>query len=51
MKKVFFIASGIIIDKKDEVLEALEKNGLEIVHVEVQGEWAAITSKRKLFDL
>ena len=46
-----FIASGIIIDKKDEVLEALEKNGLEILHVEVQGEWVAITSKRKVFDL
>ncbi len=43
-----FIASGIIIDKKNEVIEALEKNGLEIIDVKVLGEWAAVVTRRKL---
>jgi ribosomal protein L11 methyltransferase len=42
-----FIASGIILEKVDEVVHALEKNEMEIVEVRRQGEWAAIVSKAK----
>lgn len=42
-----FIASGIILAKIDEVCEALEENGFEIVNVERLGEWSAIVSKLK----
>lgn len=42
-----FIASGIILAKIDEVCEALEENGFEIVKVERLGEWSAIVSKLK----
>lgn len=42
-----FIASGIILEKIEEVKENLIKNGLDIVSVETMGEWAAITSKIK----
>lgn len=41
-----FIASGIILEKIDEVALALEKNGLEIVSIEKLGEWSAIVSKK-----
>ncbi|AOT68531.1 50S ribosomal protein L11 methyltransferase [Geosporobacter ferrireducens] len=40
-----FIASGIILDKIDEVTAALNKNRLEILQIETLGEWAAIVSK------
>ncbi|MCT4605286.1 MAG: 50S ribosomal protein L11 methyltransferase [Marinisporobacter sp.] len=46
-EKSVFIASGIILEKVDEVVNALEKNGMEIVEVRRQGEWAAIVSKSK----
>lgn len=46
-----FIASGIIIDKKDEVKEALEHNGLEILKVVEMGEWVAITSKKATLNI
>ena len=42
-----FISSGIILAKIDEVCEALEENGFEIVKVERLGEWSAIVSKLK----
>lgn len=42
-----FIASGIILAKIDEVCQALEENGFEIVKVERLGEWSAIVSKLK----
>lgn len=42
-----FISSGIILAKIDEVCEALEANGFEIVKVERLGEWSAIVSKLK----
>ncbi|WIF94806.1 50S ribosomal protein L11 methyltransferase [Caminicella sporogenes] len=45
-----FIASGIILDKIDEVKRELEANGLEIISIERQGEWAAILSKAKVGD-
>ncbi len=37
-----FICSGIIIERKDEVVAALEKAGLKIKEVREMGEWAAI---------
>ncbi len=45
--KGVFIASGIILDKVDEVKQKLTENGLEILEVETKGEWAAIVSKVK----
>ncbi|MTI66613.1 MAG: 50S ribosomal protein L11 methyltransferase [Firmicutes bacterium] len=42
-----FIASGIILDKIDEVKEALTENGLEILDVIKMGEWSCIVSKIK----
>ncbi|WP_129596755.1 50S ribosomal protein L11 methyltransferase [Anaerophilus nitritogenes] len=40
-----FISSGIILDKVDEVVEALKKNEFEIQEVRKMGEWAVIMSK------
>lgn len=37
-----FICSGIIIERKDEVVAALEKAGLKIKTVRTMGEWAAV---------
>lgn len=42
-----FISSGIILAKIDEVVEALEENGFEIVEIIKLGEWSAIVSKLK----
>ena len=36
-----FICSGIIIERKDEVVDALEKAGLKVKEVRTMGEWAA----------
>ena len=44
-KDSVFIASGIILDKIDEVTAALKKNGLQILQIETMGEWTAIVSK------
>lgn len=41
----YFIASGIIKDKKDEVIKKLETCGFEIVEVNTLGEWVCIISK------
>lgn len=41
----YFIASGIIKDKKDEVIEKLEACGFQIVEVNTLGEWVCIVSK------
>ncbi|HZK58191.1 MAG TPA: 50S ribosomal protein L11 methyltransferase [Clostridia bacterium] len=41
----FFIVSGIISDKIEEVKGSLEANGLEITKTETVGEWSTITSK------
>lgn len=40
-----FIASGIIIDKLQEVKNELVKNGLKIIDETVMGEWACVVSK------
>ena len=36
-----FICSGIIIERKDEVVAALENAGLRVKKVRTMGEWAA----------
>ncbi len=41
-----FIASGIIAEKKEVVLEAIVSAGLTIVQTETQGDWVAIIAKR-----
>lgn len=40
-----FICSGIINDRKTDVIEALEKKGFKIQEVREMGEWVAVTSK------
>lgn len=40
-----FIASGIILEKKDMVKESLEKQGFKILQIDVLNEWACIISK------
>lgn len=41
-----FITSGIIDFKENEVKEAIEKAGMEILEITHQGEWVSITAKR-----
>lgn len=43
----YFITSGIIDFKEDEVKTAIEKAGLTIVEVNHQGEWVNITAQKK----
>ncbi len=40
-----FICSGIIIERKDEVRQALEDAGLEIIEERVMGEWAMFAAR------
>ena len=42
----YFITSGIIDFKENEVKEAIEKTGLEIVEINHQGEWVNITARK-----
>lgn len=41
-----FIASGILVEKKQDVLNALDMNGLTVVEVQEMGEWCAIRSRQ-----
>jgi ribosomal protein L11 methyltransferase len=41
-----FISSGIILDRLDDVLEAVESAGLEIVERQTMGEWAVVVCRR-----
>ena len=43
----YFITSGIIDFKENEVKEAIEKTGLEIVEINHQGEWVNVTARKK----
>lgn len=45
-KDGIFISSGIILDKKDQVIEALEKNNFKIEEEKIQGEWVSIISRK-----
>lgn len=40
-----YISSGILIDKKEMVIEAIEKENLKVVEVKDKGEWSAIVAK------
>ncbi|ADL51171.1 50S ribosomal protein L11 methyltransferase [Clostridium cellulovorans] len=42
----YFISSGIIKDRKDEVVKTLIKNGFEPMEVNNQGEWICIVAKK-----
>ncbi len=42
-----FLCSGIINDRVDDVLSALEKNGFTILEKEQDGEWWAILSRKE----
>ena len=44
-KGAYFISSGIIKDRKDDVVKKLESCGLEIVEVNTDGEWVCVVSK------
>ncbi|WZL74625.1 50S ribosomal protein L11 methyltransferase [Clostridiaceae bacterium 35-E11] len=40
-----FIASGIILEKIDEVVDALKKNDMRIIDIQKKGEWSAIVAQ------
>lgn len=42
----YFITSGIIDFKENEVRDAIEKAGLEVVEINHQGEWVNITARK-----
>ena len=42
----YFITSGIIDFKENEVKDAIEKAGLEVVEINHQGEWVSVTAKK-----
>ncbi|SFG13692.1 ribosomal protein L11 methyltransferase [Lachnospiraceae bacterium C7] len=42
----YFITSGIIDFKENEVVEAIEKVGLKVVEVNHQGEWVNVTAQK-----
>ena len=43
----FFVCSGIINTKKDRVLEALDKAGLEVISSRTKNDWCAYVCKKK----
>lgn len=44
-KGSYFISSGIIKERKDDVVRKLEECGLDIIEVNSEGEWVCIVSK------
>lgn len=47
MKKgAYYITSGIIDMKENEVVNAIKENGLEVVEVTYQGEWVSVTARK-----
>lgn len=46
-KEGLFISSGILIEKRDQVAQAVKKAGFEIVEIPEDGEWCAIVARRK----
>lgn len=45
--KGIFISSGIIKDRKDEVLDKISSSGFDVIEVMEMGEWCAIAAGRK----
>jgi ribosomal protein L11 methyltransferase len=43
----FFISSGIINDRKNDVLAAFESEGYRILEVKEKGEWVAVVTTIK----
>lgn len=43
-----FISSGILIEKEEQVIDELKKNGFEIIEILEQGEWCAIAARSKV---
>lgn len=43
----YYITSGIIDMKEEEVVAAVKKSGLEVVEVTHQGEWVSVTAQKK----
>ena len=43
-----FISSGILIEKEEQVIDELQKNGFEIIEILEQGEWCAIAARSKV---
>jgi ribosomal protein L11 methyltransferase len=41
-----YITSGIIDDKENSVVEAVERAGLEVLEVTYQGEWVSVTARK-----
>ncbi|MCQ2522832.1 MAG: 50S ribosomal protein L11 methyltransferase [Lachnospiraceae bacterium] len=41
-----YITSGIINTKEEEVADCIRSNGLEILHIDHQGEWVGITARK-----
>ncbi|QGU95507.1 50S ribosomal protein L11 methyltransferase [Clostridium bovifaecis] len=41
----YFISSGIILDRKDDVVAKLEKCGFKVEEIDVDGEWCCIIAK------
>lgn len=41
-----YITSGIIDDKEDAVVEAVQKAGLEVLEVNYQGEWVSVIARK-----
>jgi ribosomal protein L11 methyltransferase len=46
-EKGIFISSGIILDRRDEVLQKISSSGFEMIEVLEMGEWCAIAAGRK----
>ena len=48
MKKgAVYITSGIIDDKEDTVVQAVEAEGLKVLEVTYQGEWVSVTARKE----
>jgi ribosomal protein L11 methyltransferase len=43
----YFITSGIIDFKENEVKEAIEAAGLKVIEINHQGEWVNITAQKQ----
>ena len=41
-----YITSGIIDDKEDTVVKAVQDAGLEVLDVTYQGEWVCVTARK-----